>query len=125
VSRANPVPAERISTECYVDCIGGAVDLYGSKRGARDGNVPRAAERGLDIHNGAANMDSVEEFRSLWHDDGGQCSKDADGNRKLEERERTAREFLTYRRVTHRDSIREAGSISPTRIFPACSYRFA
>jgi len=79
-----------VSADAQIDGVTSGVYVDARLRRPRDSQVSGTAEHHLDVHYRALDVDSVEEFRRLWHGDGGQHTDDAQRNGELDYRERAA-----------------------------------
>jgi hypothetical protein len=82
--------SQGIIPEGDVDRVGGGVDLHRWLTHAGDGDVSRTAERRLDVKHGAAYLDSIDQPRSRWHDDGHQHTDYAYDNYDFEQTKRVS-----------------------------------
>jgi hypothetical protein len=102
---SNFPPSKRIRSDADADSLSDSVDINGRLRGPGDRNVSSPAEKRFDFHHRPANASPVEQIARPWHGDGGEHSKDADRDDKLDDSERVSHGCLSFRQVSWLNSI--------------------
>jgi len=87
--------SEGVDSDSHVHRAGYGIDFDRRLRRSRDRDVASSAEYRRDIRHCAANLNSIEQSRRLWHGDGGEDAQDAQRDSDFSYRER-----LSLRRLT-------------------------